>query len=176
MTDAYGALSYLSSLPFVDEERVLLMGFSHGGSATIHALQPTSWLPPDSPRFMAGVAMYPYCSANMRRLYAPLTIIIGEKDDWTPAVLCVGSASGTDVPVHVIPNTHHGFDSFPWKGEPEGPVVNQWGKTWSPSHTATERARQLVDSFLKTCCTEDTPRQHRQAPVETVTLRRHQKE
>ncbi len=48
---------------------------------------------------------------------APLLILIGEKDDWTPAAPCVKLAASTRATEHpaaitvVYPGAHHAFDS-----------------------------------------------------------------
>jgi dienelactone hydrolase len=47
---------------------------------------------------------------------APLLILIGEKDDWTPAAPCVElarSSRATQHPVDIVvyPGAHHSFDS-----------------------------------------------------------------
>lgn len=130
-SDALGAAAYLRSLPEVDGARIGLMGGSHGGSTTLAALV--------RPRagFAAAVALYPGCGArygtwSVRRqdgnrgpitgytgVYvpvAPLLILIGEKDDWTPAEPCqrltdAAQRYGYPVEIKVYPNAHHSFDS-----------------------------------------------------------------
>jgi len=113
--DAYGTLAYLRTLPYVDGKRIAVMGGSHGGWTTLATLSEPS--PPDSPLiaakrdgFAAGVALYPSCVApygtwstaraggagrgppvshsGVYQPLAPLLILIGEKDDWTPAEPC----------------------------------------------------------------------------------------
>jgi dienelactone hydrolase len=128
--DAYAALAHARSLPYVDGHRVGLMGGSHGGSTTL-----ASMLAPDddaSPLarekragFAAAVALYPSCApggrvwhnkAGVYRPIAPLLILIGEKDDWTPAPPCqrlteTARAAGFPVSIIVYPGAHHSFDS-----------------------------------------------------------------
>jgi len=110
--DAYAALAYLRTLAYVDGAHVGVMGGSHGGSATLATIAT-----PHEPAlaeqrrsgFAAAVALYPGCGArygawSVRREggdrgpvteyvgifkpVAPLLILIGEKDDWTPAASC----------------------------------------------------------------------------------------
>ena len=112
--DAYAALAYIRTLPYVDRARVGLMGGSHGGSTTL-----ASMVAPESDKdplardkragFAAAVALYPACAARLGSwrvsresgtsgpiidyvgVYnpiAPLLILIGESDDWTPAEPC----------------------------------------------------------------------------------------
>lgn len=112
--DAYAALAYVRTLPYVDGSRVGLMGGSHGGSTTL-----ASMVAPESDRellahekragFAAAVALYPGCDARLGgwrvarqsgssgpitdyigvyKPISPLLILIGENDDWTPAEPC----------------------------------------------------------------------------------------
>jgi len=76
--------------------------------------------------FAAAVALYPGCGVTLGtwhadatgtyRAVAPLLILIGEKDDWTPAAPCVKLAESTRATEHpvaitVYPGAHHSFDS-----------------------------------------------------------------
>jgi dienelactone hydrolase len=128
--DTYAALAHARSLPYVDGKRVGLMGGSHGGSTTL-----ASMLAPDSDTeplaaekrtgFAAGIALYPSCAPSGRawhnasgiyRPIAPLLILIGESDDWTPAPACQTLAdtarrAGSPVSIKIYPGAHHSFDS-----------------------------------------------------------------
>jgi dienelactone hydrolase len=128
--DAYAALAHARTLAYVDGKRVGLMGGSHGGSTTL-----ASMLAPDSDAeplaaekragFAAAVALYPACTPSSRtwlnrsgayRSIAPLLILIGEKDDWTPAPPCqtlvtVAQREGQPVSLKIYPGAHHSFDS-----------------------------------------------------------------
>jgi len=128
--DAYGALAHARTLPYVNGKRVGIMGGSHGGSTTL-----ASMLAPDGDAdplarekrggFVAAVALYPSCAPGPRvwqsasgvyRPVAPLLILIGEKDDWTPAEPCqrladAARAAGAPVAIKIYPGAHHSFDS-----------------------------------------------------------------
>ena len=129
--DAYAALAHARALPFVDGRHVGLMGGSHGGSSTLAALAAA-----DDPGdalaraqrdgFAAAVALYPGCRARYGgwrpdadgayRPVAPLLILIGERDDWTPAAPCealVRSTRGGPHPADIVvyPGARHSFDS-----------------------------------------------------------------
>jgi dienelactone hydrolase len=128
--DIYAALARARTLPYVDGRHVGLMGGSHGGSTTL-----ASMLAPDSDAqplarekragFAAAVALYPGCAVSGRtwqnasgvyRPTAPLLILIGEKDDWTPAAPCqkltdAAKTAGYPVSIKVYPGVHHSFDS-----------------------------------------------------------------
>lgn len=121
--DAYAALAHARALPYVDGRRVGLMGGSHGGTTTITALRvadsDTDPLAVDRRGgFAAGVALYPRCGtgAGVYRPVAPVLILIGDKDDWTPAEPCrrlveFARQAASPVTITVYAGAHHSFDS-----------------------------------------------------------------
>jgi dienelactone hydrolase len=131
--DAYAALDYLRKQAFVDPNRIAVMGGSHGGLTTLAAMVLVPERPRESPRsaaprgFAAAVALYPGCAARLGnwradgsgvyRPVAPVLILIGEKDDWTPAAPCrelteASRRAGYPVSIKVYPGAHHAFDSY----------------------------------------------------------------
>ena len=123
--DAYEALAYARSLPYVDGAHVGVMGGSHGGSTTLATMAAWPGVQRD-PGFSAGIALYPGCNARygdwrsstggVYRPNAPLLILAGELDDWTPAEPCRelaerSRAAGYPVSVKIYPGAHHSFDS-----------------------------------------------------------------
>jgi dienelactone hydrolase len=129
--DAYAALAYLRTLSYVDGQRVGLMGGSHGGTTTLAAMATS---PSDvelfardrQMGFVAAVALYPGCTirlgsgltgaAGVYKPMAPVRILIGEQDDWTPAAPCrklteAAEEAGYPVTIKVYPGVHHAFDS-----------------------------------------------------------------
>ena len=126
--DAYAALADLRARPDVDGRRIGLMGGSHGGSTTLVAMQADGGAAPpaaDGPGFAAAVALYPRCAvrgalrgdaSGVYRAVAPLLILIGDKDDWTPAEPCrqlveAAARAGSPVAIKIYPGAHHSFDS-----------------------------------------------------------------
>ena len=131
--DALGALAYLAERPDIDRERIGVVGWSHGGSTALAAINErdrdvAAFRSKDDapPFFRAAVAYYPGCATSLRAgdRWAPGTptrIHIGELDDWTAAKTCVElghamSARGEPLKVTVYPDSHHGFDA------PDGPL------------------------------------------------------
>ncbi len=111
--DAHAALAYARALPYVDGHRVAIMGGSHGGSTTLATM-----VAPAGAGFAAAIALYPRCErfSGAYRPIAPLLILIGDKDDWTPAEPCrkladAARAAGHPVTIKVYPGAHHSFDS-----------------------------------------------------------------
>ena len=122
--DAAGALAALSLLathPAIDPKRIGVIGFSRGGSAAINsALEPIRRaVIDDDLRFAAHVAVYPGCSVPFVSADldgSPILMLLGGKDDYTPASFCLDyadrlRASGASIKAVVYPNAYHGFDS-----------------------------------------------------------------
>jgi dienelactone hydrolase len=121
--DIYGALVYLQSLPFLQPNRIGLLGWSNGGSTTIYTVDGATRARPAGLKhdFAAAVAFYPGCRAPLERKNAwttaiPLLVLMGDADDWTPAAPCrdlVGRAKALNAPVeiHLYPGAYHDFDA-----------------------------------------------------------------
>lgn len=111
--DAYGAKAYLGRLPIVDGKRIAMLGMSHGGWTVLHAANEAASDKLELGPFRAAVALYPWCD-DVQRLNAPLLVLIGELDDWTPVSRCKSFASITktthEFTFKVYPGAHHVFD------------------------------------------------------------------
>jgi dienelactone hydrolase len=141
--DAYGALLYLQSLPFVRADRIGLMGWSHGGSTVLSTVAEQARGRPrtlDKGDFRAAVAFYPGCRASLQsRTWTtriPLEILHGEKDDWTPIEPCRAlvlrvRTAGAPVELVTYPNAFHGFDT------PNSAVRVRKDVATTPTGTAT---------------------------------------
>jgi dienelactone hydrolase len=120
--DALGAVAYLAERPDVDAKKIGLVGWSNGGSTVLAA---TSLRHPDvvaaltQPAF--AIAFYPDCAADLKRGYepvAPLLMLTGQADDWTPAAPCRALARDSAEPkpeIEVYAGAYHDFDG-------DGPV------------------------------------------------------
>jgi len=141
--DARGALRYLQDRPDVHADRVGLLGWSNGAAATLSVLFDQGTVTRD---FRAAVAFYPNCTRQYPggpdfRPYAPLYLLVGGLDDWTPAAPCVSLVErarlrGAPVTIKVYPDAHHSFDApaTPLRYRPE---VRNHSKTTDGSCGAT---------------------------------------
>lgn len=114
--DIYAARQWLAAQPHVAGDRIGVIGWSNGASGTLYGMRDSR------PRrgIRAAVAFYPGCRTLARsktpyRPYAPLLVLAGEADDWTPAAPCVelaGIARGQGAPMEIVtyPGAHHSFD------------------------------------------------------------------
>ena len=116
--DALGALSYLSNLPFVDSQRIAVVGSSQGAIVAMELAstdQAKIFEVPQGQKFRAAVAYYPLCGIASDELLFPMLILIGELDDWTPAKGCElwmqrRANRGAPVRLVVYPGAYHAFD------------------------------------------------------------------
>jgi dienelactone hydrolase len=115
VADIAGAMEFLNTQPLVRRGDIGVIGHSHGGSTAVKAAQRSYALAARGLR--AAVAYYPGCNPQFdRNVAVPLLILIGEKDDWTPADRCrklqaAGFAQPDLVEVVYYPNAYHSFDS-----------------------------------------------------------------
>ena len=115
LPDAYGALAYLSRLPYVDPGRIAAVGFSQGGDTALKVAtggaRPAGW---EGAVFKAAAAFYPPC-ANVAgaTLDIPTLILVGAKDEVTPAADCTRFAKQQSpgmAKLVVYPGAAHAFD------------------------------------------------------------------
>jgi dienelactone hydrolase len=121
--DAYQALKFLASQPFVRADRIAMLGISMGAGSVLTALERGLIEPMFPLKFRSGVAFYPRCAGMPGLLAAPALILIGELDDWTPAAACRDMVAGetgsygpprepadrSRIELVVYPGVHHSF-------------------------------------------------------------------
>ncbi|MGC0153415.1 dienelactone hydrolase family protein [Chromobacterium vaccinii] len=122
IADGYAALRLLATHPAIDARRIAVMGFSRGGVAALYSsLEPfRKGVIDDGLRFAAHVAFYPSCGIHYDSNHldgAPVLMLLGGKDDYTPAAPCIDyaeglKAKGAPVTVKVYPDAYHAFDRF----------------------------------------------------------------
>lgn len=143
--DALSAARYLGTRADVDPKRLVLQGDSHGGWTALVTLETGRFNLPE--RFAAGIAWYPYCYP-VRGFTAPLLVLIGDRDDWTPAERCTRMAAtlqqsaAPPLELHIFPGATHGYD-FP------GPArTNRLGHFMAHDAAATAASWAAIDAFL----------------------------
>ncbi len=129
--DAYAALQYLQSQPFVQPDRVGLMGWSQGGGVVLLSINDKSIGRPAglAHDFKAAVSFYPgACSEKLQSkpytqvepqswtTQVPLLLLFGEADTWTPfapceAFIAAAKARGNPVELKSYPAAEHAFDA-----------------------------------------------------------------
>jgi len=154
--DAYRALNFLVQRRFVDPARVAVLGFSQGGWLALTSVEHGIVEQISHNKFRAAIAFYPPCRAFKDDMTVTTLILIGELDDWTPAVECRNMVDGRDdwgisrrkgdgVPVRLIvyPGAYHGFD-IPALQKP----VQYFGHHLEFNQAATDQASEELREFL----------------------------
>ena len=121
--DGYAALHYLTTKPFVRASHVAVMGFSMGGWSVLTALDKGVIEQRFPEKFRAGVAFYPVCQYASGIMTAPVLVLVGDADGWTPSSSCEAMAAGRTelgaprspgdrslIELVVYPGVHHAFD------------------------------------------------------------------
>ena len=148
--DAYDALRYLRSLPYVDSRNIFLMGQSNGGSVAINVakgdIPGRSESSAGEDGYRAVAAYYPWCGSFGGRkvaLDAPLMVFAGLEDDWTPARECEGiQSTKAELEIKTYAGAAHSFDLD---------IIPQryLGKMLGHNKVAAEDSRQrMVDFFV----------------------------
>ena len=118
--DSYKALDKLSEHPNIDSKRAALTGWSlGGGTALLSGWNPLINAINPNERFAAHLAYYPPCVVEPENLSftdAPVHILIGEIDDWTPASACLSLVESAkkfkdNIEITIFEDAHHSFDS-----------------------------------------------------------------
>lgn len=154
--DALAAAEWLASQPWAPAGGVVVIGWSHGGATVLATAKGVT--PRETIR--GFVAFYPGCRAYAERNdwapAAPLLILIGADDDWTPAEPCRRLAARFPDLITLVeyPGAYHDFDV------PDRPVVTRTGLAYTANGTgvahvgtdpaAREDAIRRVLAFLDT--------------------------
>jgi len=114
--DAYGALLHLAELPFIDPERIAIVGYSRGADVALAAVGFDGVERLFDRQFRAAVAFYPFCQTQEDVAVAvPTLILVGELDDWNFARDCrnvLARRKGLGAPLRLVvyPDAHHSFN------------------------------------------------------------------
>lgn len=159
--DALGALQWLAAQPGVDPARIGVLGWSNGGSTVLAA---TNQRHPEVAAAKVqpslAVAFYPGCESDLQRGYtptAPLLLLLGEADDWTPAAPCKALAAkavqaGGKVQFESYEGAFHGFDgtaAVRLRSDVPNGVRPGQGVHVGTDSAAREASTQRLSAFLR---------------------------
>jgi dienelactone hydrolase len=97
----------------IDKNKIYLFGHSYGGGTALNLSYDSTW--GGNNPFKAIVASAPGCQVNVEsKISTPTKIIIGEKDDWTPANMCVRlvdrqKLNKSSVEIEVVKDVNHSY-------------------------------------------------------------------
>jgi dienelactone hydrolase len=136
--DALAAVNVLRAMPDIDSKHIFLQGYSFGAIGSLIAIDKKN------PASVAAViAYYPFCYDGVDPS-VPVLVLIGEKDDWTPAAKCQAVTGKADFNVVVYPGDTHAFTmNF-------GKPIDFAGHHMEYDEKATQDAQQRADAFMAT--------------------------
>jgi dienelactone hydrolase len=138
--DAVAAIKALKAMSDIDAKKIFLQGYSYGAIASLYATDTNT--PGEHDTEIAGlIAYYPYCYENVSPS-VPTLVLIGEKDDWTPAVACQAVKGKTNFDLIVYPGATHGFT------EPFEKPFDVDGHHLAHDEAATADAQERVSAFI----------------------------
>ena len=163
--DVMAAHAWLKTQPGIDPKKIVLLGWSHGGSTVLNTLTHRAPLGEfsDDVKFVEAIAFYPGCSPFAKdsaptKISSPLTVLMGDADDWTPAAPCsafVARLKNNDQPatITLYPGAYHDFDNPAGKLRVRTEVPNgvngSKGVTVAPDPKAREDAMAKIDALLR---------------------------
>lgn len=152
IADAYGALSYVARFPFVDRTRIAAVGYSQGADTALTIASgrfASAFVLPQGLNFKAAAAFYPPC-ANQRGapLVLPTLIVVGDRDDVTPAADCARLADAqprgiSNLKLVVLADADHAFDNPGFAGG-----ARVYGMQLKYDGAAAEQAKAALLHFL----------------------------
>ena len=112
--DAYGALLHLATLPFIDSDRIAVVGYSFGATVALSAVEFDGPERLFDRQFAAAIAYSPSCPDKLA-VSVPTLILAGALDDWAPARFCqrmMARRSGLGAPLRLVvyPQAQHAFN------------------------------------------------------------------
>lgn len=162
-SDAYAALAFLQSQPFVDPARVSLGGWSQGGGVVLLSIgHKSSGRPNPAPihDFARAFALYPGACSEPLQSYPfvdapphtwttgiPLLVLMGAADNWTPSAPCEAflkgaQERGSPVELRTYDGAAHAFDA---PRSPTRSIEAYRQGRWAPVIGTNEEAR--ADAF-----------------------------
>ena len=148
--DAEGALAWLAARQDIRRDRVMLQGWSNGGSTTLNAMyrQATGTTAAGTNRFRAALVFYPGCgprSLISQRYQADTSVwaFLGSDDEEVSPSVCsrvLKSASGTPVTVTLFDGATHDFDD-------PGPTRQSVAANRAAKADTMQRAATLLDAL-----------------------------
>lgn len=91
----------------IDPSRIFLQGYSFGAISSLFAVDTNNSVKHDT-KIAGVIAYYPFCYQGVDPS-VPTLVLIGDKDDWTPAAACQAVKGKPNLEVVIYPGDTHGF-------------------------------------------------------------------
>jgi dienelactone hydrolase len=137
--DILAALKVLEATPDIDTQHIFLLGYSYGAIASLFATETKN--PANHAKVAGVIAYYPLCYDGVNPS-VPALVLIGEKDDWTPAAKCQAVTGKTNFEVVVYPGATHVFN------QPSEKPRDFLGHHFVYDEKATQDAELRADAFM----------------------------
>lgn len=143
VADVFAAADWLRRRDDVDPDRIAAVGFSHGATTVLQAVSDAVVRRLHVAPLRAAVALYPGCDpASPWQLASDLLMLLGEKDEWTPAAWCLTAIARAETRGHLLQHVlyegaWHAFDTA-------GP------RPFGAGHTLGGTAESRTDSVRRT--------------------------
>jgi len=139
-SDAIAAINALKAMPDIDPKRIFLQGYGLGANSSLVAVDSTN--PASRDTKVAGViAYYPLCDDKVDPT-VPTLIMIGDRDDWTPAAACEQLKGKPNVELVVYPGATYAFTL------PLNFAIELNGRHIAHDEKATQDAQARADAFM----------------------------
>ena len=132
-----------------------------GGGSVLASLEKGYVVQLYAERFRAGVAFYPVCQYASGITTAPVLVLVGDADDWTPSSSCEAMAAGrtelgaprtsgdrSSIELVIYPGVHHSFDQLDLSLVPTRGITFK-GHRVEFNEEATKNAIVRVRDFLQ---------------------------
>jgi dienelactone hydrolase len=110
---ARATLAWMRTQPYIDPDRLAIVGFSMGADTALTLVDTHGAAPPPGVRMVAD--FYPACEGRDGLVTVPTAIFDGDADQVTPAAPCAamvkaGTAAGKSLTITTYTGATHGFD------------------------------------------------------------------
>jgi dienelactone hydrolase len=140
-SDTAAAIRAVKTLPGIDPKKVIVMGDSYGGTASLYATEAKAAGDHDTD-VVGVVAYFPLCAEDAEAT-VPTLILIGDKDDWTgPAASCAALNGKGKFETVIYPGATHAFTI------PFDKPVEYAGHKMAHDPKATADSEQRIAAFI----------------------------
>lgn len=146
---AIDAFHYTAAQPFVERDRIVLLGWSMGASMALSVAAESA--PDQQPAIAAVAAYYPGCYPGLRLSTYPTLMLVGLADNVVNPADCLSLAKlspQTPLTLKTYAGAHHNFDVIEFK-EPQ--TTHFFWKEFTSAYdpVAADDAEKALADFLK---------------------------
>lgn len=148
--DARATLAWMRAQPYIRPDRLAVMGFSMGASATLDLIDRATGAADVPAGLRAAIAFYPACENRTANVAVPLIIFDGDADRITPAAPCAAlvkaaTDAGKTATITTYPGVTHAFNIPGFNGTFYGePIRYDSGATLD----SAQRTEQFLARYL----------------------------